>query len=107
MPGDAKERRRKIVRLRAKGWTGFLSALATFGGIAFALFFWAGGSALGAVIAVVAAVVFASVTVAVIISNRHETDDPDLDNRMARLRRARYRSAYPRPESARRQDKSS
>lgn len=107
MPGDAIGRRRKIIRLRTKGWVGFLSGLATFAGIALALFFWAGGSALGAVIGVVVAVVFASITVAVMISNRHETDDPDLDNRMARLRRARYRSAYPRPKSARGQDGSS
>lgn len=99
MPIGALERRRRIGRLRAKGWIGFLSALATFAGIGLALFFWAGGSAIGALIGVAVAVVFASTTAAVIISNRHETDDPELSSRMARLRRARYRSAYPRQTS--------
>jgi mannitol-specific phosphotransferase system IIBC component len=99
MSSNATERRHKIARLRTKGWAGFLSALGTVAGISVALFFWANGSAIGALIGVAAAVVFAAVVATVVVSNKREGTDPTLDKRMARLRRARYRSAYPRPDS--------
>lgn len=92
-------RKQRIIRLRARGWVGFVMALATIAAVGAALFFWAGGSALGAIIAVVVAVVCVSIAGTIIVLNKHDSPDPDLGNRMARLRRSRYRSAYPRPKS--------
>jgi drug/metabolite transporter (DMT)-like permease len=99
MSDKATERRRLIVRKRTRGWVGFVSALAAIAGVSVALFFWAEGSVLGAVIGLVVAVVCVSITAASIVTNKRDSADPALDNRMARLRRARYRSAYPRPDS--------
>lgn len=92
-------RKQRIIRLRARGWLGFLTALAAIAAVGAALFFWAGGSALGALIAIAVAVVCVAIAGTIIVVNKHDSPDPDLGSRMARLRRSRYRSAYPRPKS--------
>lgn len=92
-------RKKRIGRLRARGWIGFLGALATVAAVGAALFFWANGSAIGALIAVAAAFVCIGLLAFVVVSNKHDAPDPNLNSRMARLRRSRYRSAYPRSKA--------
>jgi len=92
---ETKSPQSDLVRLRMAGWTGFFSALATVAAVVVGLFFWAEGSVIGAVIALCIGIIAAATLVLTITAAKRKGRDSNLNDRTNRLRRARYRSAYP------------
>jgi membrane protein implicated in regulation of membrane protease activity len=87
--------RRKMSVLHAAGWTGYFSVLAGVAAVCLVLVFWAGGSVIGTLIALAAALILLTIAFFSIRASREKGNDPTLQRRVRRLRRARYRNAYP------------